>query len=69
MITVFKTDQCSELDDILSSIFACIEGTLSKNTASGKLRVTAKDSVTLNFELHHRMNFPRCVAFKVGSSV
>jgi len=46
-----------------------MEGTLPESTASGKLRLPAKDSVILNFELHHRMNFPRSVAFKVGSSV
>jgi len=31
-----------------------------------RLRLTAKHLVTLNFELHHPMNFPRSVAFKVG---
>jgi hypothetical protein len=34
MITVFKMDQCLELDDILSSIFACVQGTLPENTPS-----------------------------------
>ena len=38
MITVFKMDQCLELDDILSSIFASIEGSLPETLQVGKLR-------------------------------
>jgi hypothetical protein len=34
MIIVFQMHQYLELDDILSSIFACIEGTLPENTAT-----------------------------------
>jgi hypothetical protein len=34
MITVLKMDQYLELDDILSSIFVCVEGTLPENTTT-----------------------------------
>ena len=66
---MFHMIRCLELDDILSSIFASIEASLPETLQVVRLRLTAKDLVTLNFELHHLMNFPSSVAFKVGSSV
>jgi hypothetical protein len=41
MITVFKMDQCLELDGNLSSISASIEGSLPENTASWKAQEAA----------------------------
>jgi hypothetical protein len=62
MITVFKMDRCLELDDILSSISASIEGSLPENTAGWQAQtrfvVRADEELTAFLELESAIHRP-----------